>query len=225
MDYKNTYEKFWQKSKNVKFSDYVRNSVLHLFFLENGNGLKVCDMAGGNGVVAEWLQNKNYEVTLFEFSDLAIAEAKNKHIRTIVQGKIEGLNSTLFLDNSFDIVFFGDIIEHLFDPESALREMYRILKSDGKLIISCPNVAYWRFRTYYLLDGDFQRIDVARQKPWEQEHIRFFNIKILKEFLGNMGFSFEKYVGVNNIWHSKFLTRYFPNFFAHTLVAEFKKIK
>ncbi len=221
MEYKETYEKFWKLAINNKFEDYERNLILESFFPKTNNKEKVADIAGGSGIVSEWMEKQGYEVTLIEFSDNAVAQAKIRGIKNIYQGMVEKRGSLPFSDDSFDIVFFGDIIEHLFDPESALLEMSRILKPGGKLIISCPNVAYWRFRTYYLVDGDFHRVDVAKQKPWEQEHIRFFNIKILKEFLQKLRFSFLRYEGVNNIWHSRFLASYFPNLFAHTIVSEF----
>lgn len=222
MDYKETYEKFWKLGGTSKFTDYERNLALDVFFPITKNENKLADIAGGAGIVAEWLIKRGYDVSLVEFSEAAVEEAKKRGINKIYKNKIEGLGSLPFANDSFDVVFFGDIVEHLFDPESALKEIKRILKPNGKLIISCPNIAYWRFRCYYFLDGDFQRIDVAKQRPWEQEHIRFYNIKILKELLGKLGFEFIKYKGVNRIWHSRFLVKYIPNLFSHTLIAEFK---
>ncbi|MDD2807884.1 MAG: methyltransferase domain-containing protein [Patescibacteria group bacterium] len=225
MEYKETYEKFWEEAKNTKFGDYERNLLLYYFFPETKNNEKLVDIAGGAGIVAGWLIKRGYDVSLVEFSEVAVEEAKKRGINKIFKNKIEGQGSLPFTNDSFDVVFFGDIIEHLFDPESAIKELKRILRANGKLVISCPNIAYWRFRWYYLFDGDFQRIDVAKQRPWEQEHIRYYNIKILKELLGGLGFEFIKYKGVNCIWHSKFLVKYIPNIFSHTLIAEFKNIK
>jgi 2-polyprenyl-3-methyl-5-hydroxy-6-metoxy-1,4-benzoquinol methylase len=223
MDYKETYEKFWQLAKDARFEDYKRNLILPDFFPAVKNNEKVADIAGGAGIVSKWLGERGYDVSLVEFSDAAILSAKERGIKNIFQNKIEGIGSLPFSDGYFNVVFFGDIIEHLFDPESALREIKRILKPEGRLVISCPNIAYWRFRWYYLIDGDFHRIDVAKQKPWEQEHIRFYSIKILKEFLNKIGFGFVRLKGVNEIWHSRFLVKYFPNLFAHTIVSEFIK--
>ena len=42
----------------------------------------------------------------------------------------------------FDVVVFTEVLEHLFAPPSeVLAEIHRILKPDGKLIISVPNLA------------------------------------------------------------------------------------
>ena len=45
-------------------------------------------------------------------------------------------------DNQFELVIFAEIIEHLLnDPCSVLREIKRVLKSDGYLVLTTPNVA------------------------------------------------------------------------------------
>lgn len=46
-----------------------------------------------------------------------------------------------YADDSFDVVLFGEIIEHLLmDPLHPLREIHRILKPGGKLVLTTPNV-------------------------------------------------------------------------------------
>lgn len=56
---------------------------------------------------------------------------------------IEIINLTLeqakFPDNYFDIIHSSHLIEHLNDPQIFLKEIYRILKHDGSLIITTPN--------------------------------------------------------------------------------------
>ena len=43
-------------------------------------------------------------------------------------------------DNSIDIIIAGEVIEHLIDPNKVISEFHRILKSDGILVISTPNI-------------------------------------------------------------------------------------
>jgi len=74
-----------------------------------------------------------------------------------------------FLSNQFDTVLFTEVLEHVPDPVLAIKEIYRVLRPGGKLILSAPQV-YWlheepldfyRFTKYGLLEllrraGDFK---------------------------------------------------------------------
>jgi len=46
-----------------------------------------------------------------------------------------------FEDNYFDAVTAFEIIEHLFDPDHFLEEVYRVLKPEGIFVLSTPNLA------------------------------------------------------------------------------------
>ena len=56
-------------------------------------------------------------------------------------------------DNSFDLVTCTEVIEHLEHYRAALREMARVLRPGGVLIITTPNVLNLRSRLRYLLFG------------------------------------------------------------------------
>lgn len=63
-----------------------------------------------------------------------------------------------FKDNEFEIILCTEVLEHVIDPKQAILEMYRVLNSGGKLILTtrflypiheAPN-DYWRFTRYNL---------------------------------------------------------------------------
>ena len=65
---------------------------------------------------------------------------KKTFINKIKFKKADFLKKTLpCADKYFDIVFSFDVIEHLREPRIILREIHRLLKDDGILIISTPN--------------------------------------------------------------------------------------
>jgi SAM-dependent methyltransferase len=47
---------------------------------------------------------------------------------------------------SFDVVFCGEVLEHLFAPDTLLGQIHETLRDDGILVVSTPNLAYWRNR-------------------------------------------------------------------------------
>src|SRR5205814_163229 len=50
----------------------------------------------------------------------------------------EDLRALTFSDRSFDIFITSDVLEHLFEPEKALREIARVLKPGGMHIFTTP---------------------------------------------------------------------------------------
>jgi len=56
-----------------------------------------------------------------------------------------------FKDSSFDRIVCFEVLEHLSSPFKALKEFRRVLKNDGDVILSVPNVWYWRRILRFLL--------------------------------------------------------------------------
>src|SRR4029450_8342383 len=50
-----------------------------------------------------------------------------------------GMTSAQRLERSFDAALFFDVIEHLAPRVEVLREIFRVLKDDGRLLVSGPN--------------------------------------------------------------------------------------
>ena len=46
-------------------------------------------------------------------------------------------------DNEVDIVFASNVIEHLYSTQLFIREVYRVLKPGGYLVLDTPNLASW----------------------------------------------------------------------------------
>jgi SAM-dependent methyltransferase len=56
----------------------------------------------------------------------------------------ESIYETTHKDNSFDLVFLLEVLEHLDYPDAALKELHRILKPSGYLILGVPREPLWR---------------------------------------------------------------------------------
>ncbi len=84
----------------------------------------------------------------------------------------------------FDIILFGDVIEHTRDPLAIIREAGVLLAADGKIIVSLPNVANLRVRLG-LLRG---RFDYTESGILDKTHLRFFTLRSARELMERAGY-------------------------------------
>lgn len=69
------------------------------------------------------------------------ADIATKNGLNVFNGTLE---EAKFKDNYFSVIYLGDIIEHVVDPIALFKECKRILKKDGIIVISTPNMdCYW----------------------------------------------------------------------------------
>lgn len=194
---------------------YFRNQILHKIFTKKE---KILDLACGDGATSIIIKKlSGGEVTGVDFSQYALDVAKKEGIRTIRAD----LEKTLPIpDTSFDTVFWGDNIEHLFNPQVTLNEIYRVLKPNGRLVLSTPNSAYWRYRLFYLVTGRIPDTEYNGKKQWDWSHIRLFDISLLQQFLQESGFSISRSWGVSGRRFDQLFTHLFPNVFGMVIVLE-----
>jgi len=116
-----------------------------------------------------------------------------------------------FKDGFFVAVLMEEVIEHLVDPDNAIREAFRVLKAGGLFLLSTPNLAWWLNRLALLLGyqpywsecstmynvGKFKR----NQGQLLSGHLRLYTYKALKQLLELHGFKViaSKGVTYNNL--------------------------
>ena len=69
--------------------------------------------------------------------------------------KLHFLTSLPYQDNSFDIVYSIEVIEHLRNPYDFIKEIYRVLRPGGKIIVTTPNILNLTSRISFLTRGFF----------------------------------------------------------------------
>ncbi len=213
------YEGYWQDKQGLEeFQDYERNQALKKLF---SRAERVLDLAAGEGAVSEFIKSLGCEVVALDISMQALKKAAKRGIKT-VRADVE--KKLPFVNNSFDAVFWGDNVEHLFLPSKTLKEIKRVLIDNGRVIISCPNMGYWRYRIYYILKGMLPTTEWYKLNPWEWQHIRFFNKQVMSEFLKDNGFKVISFHGVSRRRLDKVLINLSPHLFGMIMVVEAKKI-
>jgi ubiquinone/menaquinone biosynthesis C-methylase UbiE len=98
---------------------------------------KILDIGCGDGSGLLKLKKEGWKTYGVEISDIAAKYAREKCELNVYTGTVEDAE---FADDYFDRVILSHVVEHLHDPKSTLKEVNRILKKDGILIICIPNV-------------------------------------------------------------------------------------
>lgn len=83
------------------------------------------------------------------------------------------------IKDKYDLVVLADTIEHLHSPKNTLSNVYRLLKKNGILIISVPNIVFWWARLQILI-GRFPK---ENRGIFDKTHLHFFTKKTLLDLL------------------------------------------
>ena len=85
----------------------------------------------------------------------------------------------------FDRVLLLDVLEHLKNPEQILDQCHAVVKKEGCLVVSLPNVANVAVRLMLL----FARFDYSERGILDRTHLRFFTRKTARRLLEENGYS------------------------------------
>lgn len=149
-----------------------------------GANKRVLDVGCDTGYLGEALGAFGNETAGFEVNEETAEEARKRLTRVEV-GDLETTDLvSVFGAGSFDVVVFGDVLEHLRDPLPVLRQSRHLLAPGGSVVISTPNVAHGDVRLA-LLSG---RFDYNQLGILDVTHTRFFTKQSLVDFLHDGGF-------------------------------------
>jgi len=207
----------YSKIRYVDIPDYYTNKAdqerIKIVLKLIGRGKKVLDLACYNGYIGEKLIANDNVVYGLDASELAVKSSIKRGLNAKVADVEKGLP---FEDHSFDLVFAGEIIEHIIDTDFLLEEIKRVLKPKGELVITTPNVASLDRRLMLLFNiNPFFPASFSFPKDTQAGHVRFFNNKLLISFLEHKGFKIDSYE--SDVWsfpgekYSRLLGRLLPS--------------
>ena len=166
-----------------------KNSSQTQIVLLTGRSKKVLDVGASTGYVAKALRERGCTVTGLEIDPEAAKQASRYCDRMIV-GDVEELDlEETFPADRFDVVIFGDVLEHLVDPEGVLLRTARILAPNGYVVASIPNVTHGSVRLS-LMAGQFRYTDTGLL---DRTHLRFFDRPGVEELFEDTGYAIREW--------------------------------
>lgn len=130
-------------------------------------------------------QAMNCKVYIVEYEQSAFNEA----MQYAVDGVCDDLLTLTWLDKfkdiKFDAIIFADVLEHLSDPAKALCGAKKVLKDDGCIYVSVPNITH----NDILIKAFQNRFDYTNVGLLDDTHVHFWGLENLKPFVQECGLS------------------------------------
>ena len=183
---KDFYENRAQRYTNFDKQGYLRyERACNLAEIFSGSA--ILDVGCKKAHLLDLLEAKNINCsyTGIDISETVIDDLKDKKGIFLTHDLMEPLP---FPQNSFDNIFCLEVLEHLENPTFALKQFYSVLKPDGTLMLSVPNVYSW-LRFIGNLAGIKDR----------EGHIHSFTFQDINTLLGFTGFKIDKKCGTYGI--------------------------
>lgn len=166
--------------------DFEERNRSHTLIMELvGRDKRVLDVGTAAGHLAEALAERGCRVTGIEI-DLAAARRAEERCESVIIGDVETLDVYEKLgEDVFDVIVFGDVLEHLRDPLRTLVRMKPFLRPEGYVVASIPNVAHGSVRLA-LLQGRFEYRPLGLL---DETHLRFFTRESMERLFDDAGYS------------------------------------
>lgn len=209
------------KSSRYELPDSVdRFDRNNLFVTEARKYRNILECGCSTGFLSRRIAEGGARVVGIEVDAEAAAQARN-HCAKVLAIDLNRSHWTRDIGEKFDLITFGDVLEHLLDPLATLREAGNALAPGGRVLISLPNVAHWTARAKLLL-GRFEYQELGLL---DYTHLRFFTTITAKKLIREAGYriiSSVPTIGGRFVGHFRFLwwhaAKWLPNLLAYQVI-------
>ena len=172
----------------MKYNDPLiirENESLSILLKHINVGSTILEFGCANGRMTQYMSEAlSCHVFIVEYEK----KAYNDAMRYAEKGICDDIMSYTWLDTfkdyRFDYIIFADVLEHLYSPQEVLSNTRKLLKDNGMVLISVPNVCHNDVIARLYMNS-FVYTDVGLL---DDTHIRFFSEKTLGSFCKGAGY-------------------------------------
>ena len=162
-------------------------SKLSTWFESLTKGRRLLEVGCASGAVLEAAKQRGWSVLGVEYSHDAARDAEAHGVPV----RVGGLEDAQLEDGSQDVIFMGDVLEHVPDPSATLREAARVLAPEGALALRGPLTTNSIARRLGLGAMDAFRKRLALREP--PYHLWEFEPDTLSKLVRGAGFEVESF--------------------------------
>lgn len=150
-----------------------------------GSGRKILELGAGAGMQTQFLaKDGRNDVVAVEINPASVAKLK-KFVDRVYSLDLNDPTWTDALagEGAFDVVVAADVLEHLYDPWTAIEQMKKVLSDAGEIIVSLPYIGNSAILGL-LYEDDFEYRELGLL---DKTHIRFFGLHNIEALHKNAG--------------------------------------
>lgn len=168
---------------------------------------RVLDLGCGDGELLAHLRD-NFAITGYglEIDEDKINECVARGVNVIQQNLNEGLDN--FADNSFDNVIMTQALQAVEKPDQLLKDMLRVGK---QAIITFPNFAHWKTRSYLFLKGKMPVSEALPYSWYNTPNIHLCTFKDFEVLCQQLDIKILNRLAVDDDQQGSVLMKRFPN--------------
>lgn len=170
----------------LSYYNSIRRDLMDMMEANSTNHIKVLEVGCGTGATLLHLGKRfpNAEIHGVEIDERAAHFASK--MAQVSCGNIEDCNLD-YPEEYFDYIILGDVVEHLVNPQKVLVYLKSILKKDGAILTSIPNVQHFSVVLPLLL-GEFEYQDSG---ILDRTHLRFFTLATIQDMMKECGLDIQ----------------------------------
>jgi 2-polyprenyl-3-methyl-5-hydroxy-6-metoxy-1,4-benzoquinol methylase len=180
LSYESANEQAFLRLQELSLKDLGFYDMEQTLMTESGGAPAVLDIGCATGALLETLSNRGWKTAGVE-----ITTPQAEYARRVrgLEIRTQPLEECAFPPGSFQTVLASHLIEHLNDPASFVRELYRVVRSGGSIYITTPNIAGFQAKLF--------------RGKWRSaifDHLYLFSTVTLSRLLEQNGFTVEKLI-------------------------------